>query len=743
MFKINSDPKDKFQPIVLRDWSKGYLADIDPYDAPRDSLAQCTNLRYLPGQLTHIGNDTSEEIDSYATQTSWYHFFHQSSIDDTGASNLTNFYYWYKYQSATAADIRRAWKDGTWDSETIGSFTTINGGDKLFQAYGDIIDVAQEFYGPTLNIQYITRNRFLDNETFDNWATSESGTLAPIPIIDQDSGFTLNASIDSVVTTLVVAGGTHSWVAGDWLGINNEIMRITNVASSNLTVVRGERNTSAASHTAGDTLIAKADDDYLFTTPTLNVACQEMTLVAEDTVYKAGDELEYAISFIRDGIQESALVETGVTCTVTSPSLPGQLHLAVQDDDTLDRRITAIRVYHRLNGGEWYFLVDIDMDDGQDSTVVHSGGDWAKYWRAEQLMYNITVSDSGDNDGYTFTYFQKSGFPLDNQSTDIMYKVALTTGNRRIVGDVKKNGIEYPGRIYVSVPGQVNTFPDNNYLDLIEDDQSPFTALYSWNRILFAFKENEMYIIDIRPPNEAAWKVLDTKNIGVPGPDAVCEGPDGLFFATNEGIYKYDGGFKNITDTLISSAETDWASTSTKLGYDYTQDELVIKHAGAGGTNYVYDKYGRWWDETFGETSSYRFLNNENKELCYIVRDAPAIDLITRGTGSAEKLITMKTHPIRIANDDRDFIIRKIRVRFTNADSGSFTLQAYFDDKAAVQLAAGTGTMRGTTGDHILEWTGKQRCKTFALRFLNPSANPVNFKEAIVWVTPRKGRKNA
>jgi hypothetical protein len=741
MFKLSSDPRDKFQPTLLRDWSKGYISDVDEYDAPRDSLATCVNMRYLPGQLTHINDDTSEEIDSYATQVSWYHFFHQSSIDDAGASNLTNFYYWLKYQSSTAADIRRAWDDSGWNSETIGSFSTIDGSTKIFQAYGDIIDVSQAFLGPPLNIQYINRNRYDDSETFSAWSDSEIGMAAPTVLNDTDTGLTLNGSINSSVTSLVMSA-SGSFVGGDYLKINNEVMRVTTVAGPNLDVVRGRRNTAPASHTNGDAIYAVGDANYLFTSTDTDIACTVMPVVAETTEYKVGDVLEYAISFIRDEIQESALTECGVTCTLSSSTLVPRLVLAVQDDDVLDRRVTAIRVYHRLNGGEWYHLSDIDMNDGQNETDELAGV-WRKYWDEEYNVYNITVSDSGDNTGYTFTYFQKSGQPLDNTDNDIMYKAVVTTGNRRIVGDVKKGGVEYPGRLYVSVPGMINTFPDNNYLDLIEDDLTPFTALYIWNRILFAFKAKELYIIDIRPPNESAWKVLDTRNMGVKGPDSVCEGPDGLYFATETGIYKYDGTFKNITESLISSDQTDWNKSGCRLGYDFTQDELVIKDNGASGTNYVYDKYGRWWTETFTETSNYSFLNNENKELCYIVRDDPAVDLITRGAGTEEKIISMSTHPIRIDNNDNDFIIRKIRVRFDNPDGTIFRLYASFDGGSYTQIYGGTGSSRGS-GDRIGDWTGKQRCKTMSFKFYNETTGKqVSLKEIIAWVVPRKGRRNA
>jgi len=731
MFQINSDPQDKFQPVSFKDWLKGQINDVDPYDAPPDSLIFCKNLRYVPGMLENTLVSGSETI---ATIPSQYGIrtihFNQSSVDDVGAENVTNFYYFQTYQSGTHNGVERAWNDGGWADETMGAFTNVFT-PATFDSYGNIVDVGGSHDENSMNIQYINRKRYNDNVTLNDWYTTQNDTQAP-QVVSQavDSGADTTEALDISETDVdYYAASGHGLIVGDFIKIEDEIMRITADSGSTFTVVRAQKGTTAATHVTSLDIYAEPESDYLIDEP-LKVACQISTPIYAENNYQSGDEVEYAISFVRDGNQESALTECGITCTRGGSSPDNSLELKVTDGDNLDKRVTAIRVYHKLNGGEWYFLKDIDMNSGQNDTSY--------YWNDYYNCYRLSVLDTGSHDGFTFTYHQKSGYPIDNESTNLRYKASHTYGNRRIVGNVYKNGKTYPGRLYISVPDQVNTFPDDNYLDLLEDDETAFTALIVWSRVLLAFKEHEMYLVDIRSPNEAAWKILDKRMYGIKGQGQVCISKDGVYFATERGIIKYDGAFKNITDFKIFTNESAWEDSI--LGFDFTKDELVVCYSSS--QTYIYDRLGRWYEEIFWlDSGAINLANNENKELYYMTANFGDAGKTVRGSTSVEATTEMKTPYFR-PGDDNDWIVRKVRLRMNNPESGTVVIASSIDGGAYTTLASGSGTARSTNED-ILEWTGKKRLKTISFRVSNSVSFPLQIKEIIMWIAPRKGRKNA
>ena len=735
MFKINADPQDKFQPVVFKDWAKGELLDVDTVDAPPDSLLLSENLRYLPGWLTNYYDDETETIVSsfYYIEASLYN---RSTIDEDGNENDMDFYYLQEYQASSQNNILRIRDDSGWQSETMGAFTNYFY-PVVFQSYGNIIDAGGTLDENGMNIQYINRARFNSDHTLDDWYATQNDTVKPtVNSSTVDSGADLDGAI-SDSDTAISYSGSHSLVVGDYIYVEDECMRITNDATSIFTVVRAEKATTAAAHADTTDIYADVEADYRLDDTTLAVFSSTQTLL--EGVYTEGDELQYAFSLIRDGNQESALTKSSITCTVDSGNHAPIFYLKVKDGTPFDERVTAIRVYHRLNGGEWYFMGDIDIEDGITLTT-ESGSDLTYTWSDTYNCHTIYLLDFGINEQFTYTYHQKSGYPLDNESTNIRYKVAHTYGNRRIVADVYKNGTHYPGRLYISVPDAVNTFPDNNYLDLLEDNEQEFTALAVWERMLLAFKEDEMYVIDIRSPNEATWKVMYRRKFGVNEQRNVTIGTDAVYFATDHGIIKFNGEFQDITVNKIATVPTvTWGNA--KLAYDYKHEELVVNYGNS--STYVYDKWGRWSEDDWYNYGSADPMYNSSNQLCYVFDGSSNIQLRTRQTASTYKPFDFRMHQFR-PGDDNDYVMRKFRLRIYNPDPDSLTVLYSIDGGTFTSWLTGTGTARGADDEYVLEWTGKLRFKTIAFRVHNGAQTAqVGIKELIAWITPRKGRKNA
>ena len=61
--------------------------------------------------------------------------------------------------------------------------------------------------------------------------------------------------------------------------------------------------------------------------------------------------------------------------------------------------------------------------------------------------------------------------------------------------------------ILYSPPSKMDTFPPSNRLDVAEGDGDEFTCLMESGGMLLAFKESTLYIVDVKNPNPAGWRL--------------------------------------------------------------------------------------------------------------------------------------------------------------------------------------------------------------------------------------------
>jgi hypothetical protein len=646
MFKINSDPQDKFQPIVLSDWSKGELTDPDSEDMPLDALLMARNVRYTPGKLKLV------ELDSgsiFTGNTPDRAFTHRSERNHAGTLTETDFLY---YKENGTDNIQRV--EGVTNTKIIDLDADHAA---IFNESEEMVDIGgSKSYSPW-NVQYINTTRDAGSTTITGWEYSQIGMAIA------DSLTSVESQTSGNYGTL----GCYVEVTGDSAGGG----------------------------------------------------------------FRGVDSVSIGVAYIRDRKQQSPMVNFDSYAFATDGS---QAEVTVRINPTaLDSRVTHIRLFHKLNSGAWYWWTDIDLED----TTSHT---WTNPYAGvyEEVFYDKATE-------WNFTFAQKAGFDSDVESCDVEYEVSTDYGNRRFVTNVTKNSVEYPARIYISQADRVNTFPDKNYIDLIEDDSDAFTALVVWNRILFAFKENQVYLIDIRPAQEASWKVFDKRNYGAPNQDAVAVGLDGVYFGNETGIIKFDGQrFINISEDRINEVYlTEWENGDRpRIIYDFKVDELIIDF-GASSYWLTHDKYDRWGTEDWTTAQSDTPLFYDPDMYVRILYNSGASDFYWKKNGSATwKTMDVRTQHMRFGTDS-DKILRKMRIRFYNPSSTTLTVAESTNQAAYAAFTSGAGTARGANNDTVLEWTGKHRFKSLSLKLTKAGTTNMQIKEIVLWLAPRKGRRNA
>ena len=174
------------------------------------------------------------------------------------------------------------------------------------------------------------------------------------------------------------------------------------------------------------------------------------------------------------------------------------------------------------------------------------------------------------------------------------YKAAVFANRRMFVASVKmtfEDGVQRQklDRIMYSPVNKPDVFPLSNYIDVIQGDAEPYIKLDYVGNKLFAFKSDNLYVINIGNPSPAGWYLESThKGMGVMSSGAVFKTDFGLVWANPNGLYAYQtgGGIAELTeDKVLSGYKTDsygvssWGkliTAGTIVGYDKKEKEIVV-----------------------------------------------------------------------------------------------------------------------------------------------------------------------
>ena len=322
-----------------------------------------------------------------------------------------------------------------------------------------------------------------------------------------------------------------------------------------------------------------------------------------------------------------------LTCGISMASTTiGAYHTAAVTS-TIDPRLIGGRVYARKagTGDDWILLVDADFrvngsgsGGGTRLNLTDTLDDW-NFRDAGAVTSTLwdgtgaTTHDIKDNIArwrgfystqYTvnspspFTYEAINGFSQDEPTlsfgayqTEAKYKTSVLCNSRAFIANVtyydtrnqSANLTKMGDAILYSPPNKVDTFPPSNRLDIAEGDVDEFTCLMESGGMLLAFKESTLYIVDVKNPNPAGWRLQGKfDGLGVKDTHSAVKIQSAVAFANNYGCWIYDNGqlkdliqgkisvnqWQNWTRNKFRKFEFSGAATAT------TSDKLVD----SGGT---------------------------------------------------------------------------------------------------------------------------------------------------------------
>jgi hypothetical protein len=140
--------------------------------------------------------------------------------------------------------------------------------------------------------------------------------------------------------------------------------------------------------------------------------------------------------------------------------------------------------------------------------------------------------------------------------------VAVTPwDNRAVIGPV--GAAASASRLLFSDPGDLGTWPTNNFIDLISESE-PITAILTWRDMLFVFKANRYYVFYGTSVDSAGGPIFNYRTVatgvGAAGYRAACAAPDGVYFMHSTGVYRTVGDLpvkvSGALDPLFTAAAT-------------------------------------------------------------------------------------------------------------------------------------------------------------------------------------------
>ena len=222
-------------------------------------------------------------------------------------------------------------------------------------------------------------------------------------------------------------------------------------------------------------------------------------------------------------------------------------------------------------------------DGGTRITTIDDYDDWAS--KSSQYTIKKMNIESYEN----LNGFSPSEYALSfGEAAGYGYKTSVVAGQRVFVANVNyidpdSGVVKVMGdAIFYTPVGKYDTFPSSYKLKIAGNDGDEFTALQYSNGVLFAFKKNSLYLIDISHPNEAAWRLLGKhEGMGIGGDWGVVKTNLGVAWVSKSGLYLFT---QNQPVNLISEkvSFSDWVSFyptdgyGPAVGWDNTSNKLVI-----------------------------------------------------------------------------------------------------------------------------------------------------------------------
>ena len=281
-----------------------------------------------------------------------------------------------------------------------------------------------------------------------------------------------------------------------------------------------------------------------------------MTETADGGEWVAGTYI-IACSFIYDDGQESALYVPSTDVAMTAITEGASLTLCAKADTATNynQRISGGRVYCRLDETDdpWMLLMDISMAKGARATLSGTYNAWAEGATADDVYTASFISKRQNIDSYESLAGIDPTTPVEVFTGDnAFWNTSVIARNRCFIGAPRYTAeggalAHFRDRILYSTVGAFDTFPIDNYIDVVQGDAEDYVKLGAYGNTLLAFKESTLYLIDISDPDDAGWQMKQDANEGkypfrgIAHPGAYFETPVGPAWCNKFGVFLYNG----------------------------------------------------------------------------------------------------------------------------------------------------------------------------------------------------------
>ena len=280
--------------------------------------------------------------------------------------------------------------------------------------------------------------------------------------------------------------------------------------------------------------------------------------------FKIGDVVEYTVSYLYDGFQDSPISSQSWVYSGTHPTITNGLDKSYEQITAtikmpkshrikISKRVTHLIVWRRNNFYEDYRLVkQIDLSELNQGLLD------------ENDNYIIKIVDKKSFE----TYQNLTGVSQTLLETSLNYSVSTQVNDFLFVTKAYHPSLkENQNFIFRSKPGKFSIFDWST--DYIALPSNPI-ALASFAGKLFAFSKENMY--KINPDQLFVESVLE--GVGILNQNSIVVTDYGMFFCDANNMYHYDGSKAvPIGDTVIdNSSNPEWS-----IGYKKAVKKALSK----------------------------------------------------------------------------------------------------------------------------------------------------------------------
>jgi len=308
-----------------------------------------------------------------------------------------------------------------------------------------------------------------------------------------------------------------------------------------------------------------------------------ITKLVGDNITIDANEVVYARVLISGLNETSAAPGTGVNVNINPRLIGGRAY--ARKTGTGDNWILLLDADFRVTAAGVGGGTRTNLTDNFDSWNVKTAGVnttdmWNDVTQGHGIDSDVSKWRGFYSNQYTinspspFTYEAINGFSQDEISLSFsnilsygafMYKTSVICNSRTFVANLlyydnrnqSSSKVTMGDAIIYSPPNKMDTFPTSNRLDIAEGDGDEFTCLMESGGMLLAFKESTLYIVDVKNPNPAGWRLQGKfDGLGIKNPYSAIKIQSAVAFANNYGCWIYDNGqIKDLIQGKISSTQ--------------------------------------------------------------------------------------------------------------------------------------------------------------------------------------------